>query len=227
MPGLKLAIFDMDGTLIDSRKSIAFAMNQAFESEGLNVPHHDDARKVVGLSLDEALRRLAPADIDSNSAAALSRRYRAAFVAHRNSPDFHEPMYEGARDTLERLKAEGWLMAIATGKSRRGMRAALQAHDLSRFFDSIVCADDGPGKPHPFMVREAMAGVGLEPAGTLMIGDSEHDIGMGRAAGVHCLGVSWGFQTRAELETAGAHAVCDSFPELDTHLDLFPHGLAA
>lgn len=227
MPGLKLAIFDMDGTLIDSRQSIAHAMSQAFQGEGLTTPHHDDARKVVGLSLDEALRRLAPPDIGQERAAALSRRYKAAFVAHRNSPDFHEPMYDGALETLTRLKDEGWLMAIATGKSRRGVRAAVQAHNLSRFFDTIVCADDGPGKPHPFMVRECMAGVGLEPGGTLMIGDSEHDIGMGRAAGVHCIGVSWGFQTRDELEAAGAHIVFDKFPDLDVHLEGFPHGLAA
>lgn len=227
MPGLRLAVFDMDGTLIDSRKTIAAAMEQAFVAEGLAAPDYDVARRVVGLSLDEALGRLCPPDFEPKRAAALSRRYKEAFVAHRSSPDFHEPVYDGAMDTLTRLKKEGWLLAIATGKSRRGVKAAFEAHGLAPYFDSIHCADDGPGKPHPFMIHEAMAATGATPAFTVMIGDSEHDIGMAKAAKVHGLGVCWGFQTREELVEAGAGAICETFPELDGHLARFPEGAMA
>jgi len=227
MTSLKLAVWDMDGTLIDSRRSIAHALAAAFEGEGLPAPSHDQSRRVVGLSLDEALRRLAPPEFTRERAAALSRRYKAAFAAHRASPDFDEPMFEGALATLTRLKRDGWLLAVATGKSRRGVRAAFDAHSLDGLFDAVACADDGPGKPHPFMTREAMAAVGATPGRTVVIGDSEHDIGMALAAGARAVGVSWGFGAREELAGAGAHVICDSFAELDRQFDTFPHGAAA
>ncbi len=100
-------------------------------------------------------------------------------------------MYDGALDTLYRLANEGWLLAIATGKARRGVEAFFEQHDTRHLFDTTWCADDGPGKPHPFMCEQAMSALGAEPHQSLIIGDAIHDIRMGLNAGIHTYGVSW------------------------------------
>ena len=110
---------------------------------------------------------------------------------------------------------------MATGKSHRGIRAVFDMHPLEPFFDTIWCADDGPGKPHPFMVDQCMNALGVEPHQTLMIGDAIYDIQMGRAAGVHTLGVSWGFGAAHELEAVGAHEIHHDFATLNQSLDRF------
>lgn len=224
---LRLAIWDMDGTIVDSREVITTAMARAFETCGLVAPDYEATRKIVGLGLAEACRRLAPADYPASQLDRLVESYRQAFVARRADPDFREPLYEGAVDTLERLEGEGWLIAMATGKSRRGIRAIFDMHPLERFFDTIHCADDGPGKPHPAMIIEAMKATGAEPHEALIIGDAVHDIEMGRNAGIHTIGVSWGFGRADELEAAGAHLVSHDFSALNLALDSFSAGLGA
>lgn len=215
---LKLAIWDMDGTIVDSRDVIQTAMARAFETLGLAPPAYDETRKVVGLGLEEACRILAPEGTDT---AALAETYRQAFVQRRTEPGFKEPLYDGAMETLDRLAAQGWLIAMATGKSHRGIRAIFEMHPLERYFDTIWCADDGPGKPHPFMCDQAMRALGAEPHQTLIIGDAVHDIRMGLNAGIQTLGVSWGFGAAHELEAAGAHEVHHDFGSLNASLDLF------
>ena len=113
------------------------------------------------------------------------------------------------------------LLGISTGKSRRGLDAIFASHDIAPFFDTVWCADDGPGKPHPFMCLEAMGEVGAEPSQTLMIGDAVHDMRMARAAGVRAFGVTWGFGRADELHKAGAHEVFNSFEDLNTALEIF------
>ena len=112
----------------------------------------------------------------------------------------------GAALLLRGARSGAWwlLIGMATGKSRAGIRSLFDTHELEQFFDTIWCADDGPGKPHPFMVEMAMDSLGVEPDSAVMIGDAIHDIAMGRAAGVRTLGVSWGFGAAHELEAAGA-----------------------
>ena len=222
---LRLAIWDMDGTIVDSREVITTAMARAFESCGLAAPDYEATRKIVGLGLEEACRRLAPQDYPASELDRLVESYRQAFVARRADPGFREPLYEGATETLERLAGEGWLIAMATGKSRRGIRAIFEMHPLERFFDTIHCADDGPGKPHPAMVLEAMNATGTETHEALIIGDAVHDIEMGRNAGIHTVGVSWGFGRADELEAAGAHVLSHDFAALNTALDAFADGL--
>ncbi|MEL7231818.1 MAG: HAD-IA family hydrolase, partial [Pseudomonadota bacterium] len=209
---------DMDGTLVDSREVIQTAMAMAFERCGLVPPEYEATRQIVGLGLSEACRRLAP---DYDDLPRLVGEYKEAFVARRSDPDFKEPLYEGAVETLERLANENWLIAMATGKSHAGIKAVFGMHPLAQYFDTIWCADDGPGKPHPFMCLEAMKAVGAEPDQSLIIGDAIFDIQMGRAAGIRSIGVSWGFGEAQELEAAGAHEVHDDFAGLNASLDKF------
>ena len=215
---LKLAIWDMDGTIVDSREVIQTAMERTFESLGLPPPAYNDTRKTIGLGLQEACQILAPKGVDIPT---LAETYKQAFVERRSEPDFKEPLYEGAVETLQRLSDDGWLIAMATGKSHRGIRAIFDMHPLEPFFDTIWCADDGPGKAHPFMCEQAMAALGAEPHQSLIIGDAVHDIRMGLNAGIHTLGVSWGFGETQELEAVGAHEVHHDYASLNASLNAF------
>jgi phosphoglycolate phosphatase len=214
----KLAIWDMDGTIVDSRDVIRTAMCRAFEACGLPEPHYDDLRKTIGLGLEEVCQTLAP---DYHDIPGLSLAYKEAFVLRRQEEDFKEPLYDGAMETLERLANDNWLIAMATGKSHRGIRAIFEMHPLEQYFDTIWCADDGPGKPHPFMVEQAMNALGADAHQSLIIGDAIHDIAMGRNAGIHTIGVSWGFGEASELEAAGAHEIHHDFASLNAGLDQF------
>ena len=220
MPGLKLAIWDVDGTLVDSRETIHNVMVEAFRRSALTPPDYDATRRIVGLSLHEACGQLLPGagpeDIDR-----LVTDYRNCWVRARSRPDFSQPLYEGALETLEALRDEGWLIAMATGKTRKGIASLFELHRLEHFFDTIWCADDGPGKPNPYMVEQAMGALGAAPHESLMIGDAIHDIAMGRAAGVYTHGVSWGFGAADELQDAGAHEIHHAFGTLRHSLMAF------
>lgn len=214
---LKLAIWDVDGTLVDSREMIQTAMQQAFERCRLVPPRYDQTRHIVGLDLVQACQSLAPPDF--RNLPELVTAYKQAFVTLRSAPDFTEILYPGAIETLQTLADDGWLLAVATGKSHQGLRALFAQHPIEAYFDTIWCADDGPGKPHPFMCLEAMAALGAEPTNSLIIGDAVHDMRMGRAAGILSLGVSWGFGEADELTAAGAHQVFDTFSDLRAGLE--------
>ena len=214
---MTLAVFDVDGTLVDSRAILKQASDAAFTALGLPPPSYDELRQIVGLSLREGLAQLAP---DPAVVDALVDYYRSSWGAL-HPPGFVEPLYDGAAELLDRLKREGWRIAMATGKSRRGVDMIVQMHGWADLFDSTHCADDGPGKPHPAMLLEAMAALGAEPACTVMIGDTAHDIRMARAASVRSVGVTWGFHTRGEIEAAQADWVADTFAELAEELDRF------
>lgn len=218
---LRLAIWDVDGTLVDSRAVITEAMGRAFRATGLPAPDYERTRTVVGLGLEEACRTLAPPDLSPGGLVRLVDAYREAFVARRAEPDFEEPLYPGALETLGRLAGEGWLIAMATGKSRRGIDALFETHPLAELFDTIHCADDGPGKPHPAMVQAAMDRLGAAAHETLIVGDATFDMQMGRAAGIHTMGVAWGFGRAEELTAAGALEIHHDFPSLNGALDRF------
>jgi phosphoglycolate phosphatase len=217
---MKLAVFDIDGTLVDSRAIIQQATELAFGRMGLAPPAYEQTRKVVGLGLAESLAILAP-QLGSGGQAELTEHYKIIFFDLRQSPEFQEPLYEGAAETLARLERDGWRIAMATGKSRRGVDSILAKHDWDAVFHSCHCAEDGPSKPHPAMVQAAMQALGARPEQTIMIGDSIHDMRMAKAAGVYAQGVSWGFCTREEVLESGADHCADSFAELDEALDRF------
>jgi len=220
-----LAIFDIDGTLVDSRALISQTMAQAFEVQGLAPPDYEATRKIVGLSLLEAVDRLAPRDMNHADLLALVEAYKAAFIASRHSGQDHEPLYEGGLDILKNLKSAGWKIGVATGKSRRGLNAIIKKYDFDQFFDVHYCADDGAGKPDPFMVEANLAALDIAPHHAVMIGDTSFDMIMGRAANVQCLGVSWGFHTREEIEGGGAHVILDTMTALDKQLSDFKEAL--
>ena len=222
---LKLAIWDMDGTIVDSREVIQTAMVRTFEALDLEPPTYDQTRKVVGLGLKEACEVLAP-DLSGAKLDELVETYRNAFVRLRAEGEGFEPLYDGALDTLHRLANEGWLLAIATGKARRGIEAFFEQHDTRHLFDTTWCVDDGPSKPHPFMCEQAMSALGAEPHQSLIIGDAIHDIRMGLNAGIHTLGVSWGFGSAEELQEVGAHEVHHDFTTLNASLDRFAERIA-
>ena len=218
---LRLAIWDVDGTLVDSRAVIQACMEAAFRDTGLPPPDYDATRRIVGLSLAAGIAQLAPPDLGAARLEFLVDAYRHTFTRLRADPALHEPMYDGALEVLDRLKQDGWLLAIATGKTHRGLDGLFSKHDIKSYFDTVWCADDGPGKPHPFMIEQSMRVLGCAPAQSLMIGDAIHDIAMGRAAGVRSLGVSWGFGRAEELQDAGADEVHHEFRTLTESLQTF------
>lgn len=221
-----LAVFDIDGTLVDSRASIFQAATEASRALGLPEPEYDRVRRIVGLSLPVALRQLEPhlndADLDR-----FVEAFKAVFLRMNTDPDFHEPLYDGVEDSLHRLKRDGWRLALATGQSRRGVARNLARAGWADLFLSSHCAEDGPGKPDPAMLHAAMAACGACPATTVMIGDTSHDIEMAVAAGAAPLGVAWGFHTAEEQIAAGAFYVAVDTPDLDAALDRFAVGAMA
>jgi phosphoglycolate phosphatase len=199
----RLAIFDCDGTLVDSGASIHRALAEAFAHHGLECPSSAVSRKAIGLSLVEAMAVLAP-DADHE---ALSRTYKEAFFALRRDGHVEEPLFEGILPLLDALEADGWLLAVATGKSDRGLRHCLESHGIHARFVSLQTADRHPSKPHPGMALAAIAEAAAAPERSIVIGDTSFDIGMALAAGCGAIGAGWGYHDASELADAGAHAV--------------------
>lgn len=220
MSAAPLAIWDVDGTLVDSRRTIALCMDEAFAAHGLERPGYERTRRIVGLTLDHAVAEMTPG-LDPAIQAAITEGYKDHFVRLHEDPTYRDGLYPGAEALLARLTDDGWRQAVATGKSRRGLDRVIGEHGWSTHFCSLHCSDDGPGKPHPAMVRAALAASGTPADRAVMIGDTAHDVGMGRAAGVRTIAVTWGFHTREELETTGADAVCDTFEALAAELERF------
>jgi phosphoglycolate phosphatase len=216
----KLVVWDVDGTLVDSRQTILEAVRTAFAAQSLPEPSYEAVRQIVGLSLNEGIRSLLP-EASEADCARLADGYRAAFGGKVNQPGHVEPLYDGAAETLDRLRAAGWKVAIATGKSRRGAETIIRMHGWADLFDSVHCSDDGPGKPHPAMVLEAMKALAVGPEHTIVVGDTAHDMRMAKAAGAYAQGVSWGFHTAEEVQEGGADHIVHDFVELNAQLDAF------
>ena len=209
----RLIVFDCDGTLVDSQHLIIDAMNATFETHGLPTPSAEAVRHVVGLSLGEAIGQLVPG-VGQVELAMLVDGYKQTFQAMRRQPLFHEPLFEGAREALRELERRGHLLAVATGKSDRGLASVLQHHALERLFVSLQTADRHPSKPHPSMLEAAMHETGSAPHQTIMVGDTSYDMQMARAARVRAIGVGWGYHAVAALELAGAEVIIDRFEQL-------------
>jgi phosphoglycolate phosphatase len=202
----RLAIFDCDGTLIDSQISICLAMEGAFARSGITPPPRASIRRIVGLSLVEAVAALLP-DATPERHAHVAADYKRAFWELRAAGQIDEPLFDGITDLLDALRAEGWLLGVATGKSDRGLALALDHHGLTDHFVTLQTADRHPSKPHPSMVVTAMAEAGADPAETVVIGDTSFDIAMALNAETRAVGVAWGYHDTADLVRAGAHAV--------------------
>lgn len=212
-PANRLALFDCDGTLVDSQANICMAMEHAFDEAGLVPPPRNATRRIVGLSLVEAMRQLLP-EADDDLHRDMAEKYRAAFFTLRGNGLVEEPLYDGIAGLLTQLDEAGWMLGVATGKSDRGLERCLDHHALKGLFVTLQTADRHPSKPNPSMVYQAMADAGAEGSSTVMIGDTVYDIHMGKAAGTKTIGVSWGYHPTDELRDAGADFIVETMDEL-------------
>ncbi|HEY0163849.1 MAG TPA: HAD-IA family hydrolase [Sphingomicrobium sp.] len=204
----RLAIFDCDGTLVDSGASIHTAVAETFAEHGIAIPSPSDSRRVIGLSLVEAMAALIP-EAGAADHVALSGTYKLKFSQARAAGRIEEPLFDGIAELLDRLEADGWLLAVATGKSDRGLGHCLNCHGMGARFVSLQTSDRHPSKPHPSMALQAIADAGAVPETTIVIGDTAYDMGMARAAGATGIGAAWGYHDAAELLAGGALAIAD------------------
>jgi phosphoglycolate phosphatase len=220
MTDLRLVVFDMDGTIIDSQHEIVASAEHAFQTVGLAVPPRDEILSIVGLSLTDALAVLAP-QLAPDEVEALAGHYRDSFVARRaaGGAEAIAPLYPGAVEAIQAISDAETLLGIATGKARRGLDHVLASHPIAHFFCTLQTADDHPSKPHPSMLLQALSDTGCDQGAAVMVGDTEFDIAMGRAAGVATIGVSWGYHPRDRLHAAGADCIVDGFADLAAALD--------
>lgn len=215
----RLAVFDCDGTLVDSQANIVRAMEETFDLHRLDAPDRHAVRRVVGLSLAEAMAVLVP-DADAGFHDQLAADYKLTFQGMRSKGGLRdEPLFPGVREGLLTLERNGWLLGVATGKSDRGLALTLVRHEIHGRFVTLQTADRHPSKPHPSMLQSAMAEAGAVPDSTVMIGDTRFDIEMAVAARVRPIGVAWGYHDPADLAAVGAVHVAADFASLIQHIE--------
>lgn len=215
---LKLVIFDVDGTLVDSQGDIVAAMTAAHDAVGLAPPVRKRILAIVGLSLPDAMAELAP-DTEVATRQLMVTAYKDKYMDLRMAKGSLEssPLYPSVRDVLQDLHArDEVLLGVATGKSRRGLDKLLEGHDLKHFFVTQQVSDHHPSKPHPAMVHAALAETGIAPQDAVMVGDTSFDMQMAAAAGVPGIGVSWGYHPRSRLTEATT--ILDDIRELPAQL---------
>lgn len=208
-----LIVFDWDGTLYDSTALIARCIQAACADLGHPVPSLRDASYVIGMGLGEALQHAAPG-LPPGRYPELSARYRHHYVAHQNDLS----LFEGSLEMLHALKERQHSLAVATGKTRRGLDEVLHSVQMKGLFDATRTADETRSKPHPQMLQELMAELGVAPARTLMIGDTTHDLEMAERAGVARVGVSYGAHEPAAFSQFAPLQVAHSVAELHAWL---------
>lgn len=209
-----LICFDWDGTLFDSTAIIARCIQQAVVDMGGTRPSAQDAAFVIGLSLGPAMARVAP-DIPQEKYAALGARYREHYLAHQNDIS----LFAGVLPLIRELRQKGCRLAVATGKSRRGLDDVLTSRALNGLFDGSRTADETAGKPNPRMLLELMHEFDTPPERTVMIGDTSHDLEMARNAGCASVGVSYGAHRSEDLDALGALFVAHSVGDLRAWLE--------
>jgi phosphoglycolate phosphatase len=216
-----MVVFDCDGTLVDSQHGIIAATAFALEQEGLVMPPREKVLGAVGLPIEVALKRHAP-DADADMLARILDNYRAESVRLAGQDDRGQVMFPGMQDIVRWLGSEdNVVMGIVTMKSRRGLNRVVDAYDIRPFFQSLKSADDGPGKPAPDLLLDAMSELGVKHEQTVMVGDTSFDMMMARAAGCYAVGVGWGYQSVEELEESGAHEIVMTPDDLRETLKVF------
>lgn len=204
-----LIVFDWDGTLLDSAAAIVAAIQAACTDLGLPPPSEARARHVIGLGLGDALRHAVP-ELAAEDYGRMVERYRFHYL----SRDHELELFSGVHELLAELAETGFLLAVATGKSRAGLNRALQTSGLGPRFIASRCADECFSKPHPQMLHELMEELAVAPEKVLMIGDTTHDLQMARNASVSGVGVSYGAHPRSDLEALEPLAIVEHVPEL-------------
>jgi phosphoglycolate phosphatase len=205
---MRFVVFDCDGTLVDSQHLIAMAMNETFDNHGMARPKPHHIKRIVGLSLEEAVKRLVP-DAGVGDINNLVARFKIAYQTQRVDLGHEENLFDGIRETLEWLNGNDYLVGVATGNSTRGLRRILETHELTHYFLNTQTADQHPSKPNPAMLFSAMNEVGVTPNQTILVGDTSFDMTMAKNAKVDGLGVTWGYHEDHELIEAGAKKIVD------------------
>lgn len=184
----RLIVFDWDGTLMDSEAKIVASAVAAAADLALPELAPERVQDIIGLGLREASEALFPGS-EPGFHDRFIERYRHHFLVADQTP---MPLFEGAAETLAALNEDGYLLAVATGKARRGLNRVMAETGLGHLFGASRCADEAPSKPHPQMLREIMDELGVEAGQTVMVGDTEYDLAMARNAGTHAIAVSYG-----------------------------------
>ena len=212
---LHLVVFDVDGTLVDSQADIVGSMEAAFGAENLPAPSRKDILGIVGLSLPQAMAVLAPTQTDATLNRLVGTYKDSYATLRRQNGAASSPLYPGIADMLDRRgSVDHLLMAVATGKSRRGLDALMETHDLHHHFVSLQCADDHPSKPHPSMLHQAMWDAGVAAHQSVMVGDTSFDLEMAGAAKMASIGVTWGYHPKERLQPL-ASGLVETVPELE------------
>lgn len=209
MHDIRLLVFDWDGTLMDSEVQIVAGMQAAIADLGLEPRGTEAVKNIIGLGLQEAVAALYPGS-EPELVAALAERYRAHWFGEAQ----RSRLFPGVEETLHLLKEEGFQLAVATGKGRRGLDKVLGETGLGRLFDVTRCSDETRSKPHPLMLNQIMHHTGVYPAQTLMIGDTEYDMAMARNAGAHPVAVSYGVHAVERLQRHAPVTCLDRITEL-------------
>lgn len=213
MKPYSLVVFDWDGTLMDSTHSISQAIQGACRDLELPVPTQAEAAWVIGLSLDQALRKAVP-KLTKSMEPLFFERYRYHYLAK----DTELKLFDGVPEMLDLLRAQGATLAVATGKSRVGLNRALAATSLHHQFAATRCADETFGKPHPGMLLELMDELMVSPQEVVMVGDTSHDLQMASNAGVHGLGVTYGAHPPEELKACPHQGIVTGIADLQKWL---------
>ncbi len=206
----ELIIFDWDGTLVDSEQHIVSSIAYAAEQSGLPVLDHDRTKQIIGLGMREALQSLYPG-IGEEGVESMRRHYAEAFFQQETG---EAQLFDGVIDTLESLRSRGYTLAVATGKSRRGLEKALDSTGLRLYFDVTRCADETRSKPHPMMLEQVIGSAGVSVERSLFVGDTEFDLEMARRIEMASIGVSYGVHDVPQLERHQPLRIIDHISEL-------------
>ena len=210
----KLLIFDWDGTVIDSAARIISSMQKAAQDLSQPALTDEAVRNIIGLGLPEAIRVLIP-DVDEAVIPQMRERYGHYYLGVDDTPT---ELFDGVEQTLSNLKDKGYRLAVATGKSRRGLKRVFDDTGLEYLFETSRCADETTSKPHPHMLEEILQETGLNAADAVMIGDTEFDLEMGVRAGMDTIAVSYGAHHIDRLKAYKPVLVMNEFPDLESWL---------
>jgi len=210
---LRLVIFDLDGTLVDSAGGIHRCISLTLERYKLPPVSSEFVREGIGLGLMQAWQRIVP-EADPSLIDQLSQTYREFFLETRRAGEEQDPLFPGAKEALTQLDNDGYLLAIATNKGRPGVHYVLDLHGIGDHFIAIRSAHDGPPKPHPDAIHDILTKTSVGANETIFIGDTQTDMMTAKNAGVAALGVGWGYQSESQLLGSGAHAIATAFEDL-------------
>lgn len=213
---VKLVIFDWDGTLFDSIDKICLSMLEAGLNVGAPLKTKDDIKNIIGLSLDKAVHTVWP-ECSPQTQNDIIEHYKTLYVASDQVPPL---AYPGVMNVLDKLHAAGVKMAVATGKSRRGLNRVMSLTNTNNYFLTSRCADEAVSKPDPLMLNQILAELDILPEHAIMIGDTEYDLNMATNAGMKSIGVTYGAHQEERLRACQPHAIINDFNQLSNILGL-------